>query len=284
MIGKVLYITVLFMLGSYAQRENFIIEGNENLVTSEVQSNEFNFGSNWRGPTESTVCINYRYDEAATSAFNVPEQSFHYFPPGETTFIPLTFSVTPEDFFADPLVFSVVVNDPRICANISKRAPIYQICIQGDSSCNGGYEYMVAIEPGYDTVRSNINFISQPTNCRIISTCDGEMFLEHEYACNDSRNLVQCLETRKQGTQTIVSNYVCDGLNLLRPRCNTCDWIVGPWSRCTEKTCNTGKRTRQVICDCEGQRARNSRCKQSSPKPNRVESCGPPGGICNTVL
>ena len=82
MVGRVLYITVLFILGSYAQRENFVIEGNDNIVTSEVQFNEFNFGSNWRGPAQSIVCINYRYDEAATNEFGEPDQSFRYFPPG----------------------------------------------------------------------------------------------------------------------------------------------------------------------------------------------------------
>ena len=159
MRGGVLYITVLFILGSYAQRDNFVIEGNDNIVTSVVQFNEFNFGSNWRGPAQSTVCINYRYDEAATNEFGEPDQSFRYFPPGETIPIPLTFSLIPEDFLADPLVFPVVQNDPRICAGITKRAPINQICIQGDSACNGGYEYEVTVQERYDIARTNIEYI-----------------------------------------------------------------------------------------------------------------------------
>ena len=35
MIGKALFITALFVFGSCAQRENFIIEGNENFVESQ---------------------------------------------------------------------------------------------------------------------------------------------------------------------------------------------------------------------------------------------------------
>ena len=282
MIGRVLIISVLYMLGSYAQRENFIIEGNENFVESEVQFNEFKFGSNWQGPAQSTVCIDFTHDENATSQFGEPEVSFRFFPPGETTPIPLLFNLVPEDFFAVPFVFTAIVNDSRICANITKREPIYQICIQGDSSCNGGYEYEVAIGSYYDTARSNINFLSapQPPSCRVASTC-AELNLEYEYVCNKTTSKPQCLEILKRGPTRIVPNSVCDDLNLQRARCDVCNWIVGPWGSCN---CNRGRRLRQVICDCEGRRNRDSQCKHFSPKPNRVERCELSADICGVIL
>eukprot|EP00800_Vazella_pourtalesii_P014114 TRINITY_DN349_c0_g1_i8.p1 TRINITY_DN349_c0_g1~~TRINITY_DN349_c0_g1_i8.p1 ORF type:complete len:1376 (+),score=263.96 TRINITY_DN349_c0_g1_i8:789-4916(+) len=161
MRGGVLLVTALFILGSHAGGFDFIVRGNEDIVTSEVGFNEFNFGSNWRGPAQSTVYINYRYDEAATNEFGEPDQSFQYYPPGETTPIPLTFSLIPEDFLADPLVFPVIQNDPRICGSITKRAPINQICIQGDTACNGGYEYVVTVgvDNLVDRARTNIEYI-----------------------------------------------------------------------------------------------------------------------------
>ena len=162
MRGRVLFITALFILGSYAgnlQRENFIIEGTGNFDESDVQIYEFNFGSNWRGPVGSTVYINFEFDEVAIRPFGEPESSFRYFPPGETTSIPLTFALVPLNFLDDPLVFPVVQDDPRICANITKRAPINQICIRGDSSCNGIYEYQLNVGTRFDFARTNIEYI-----------------------------------------------------------------------------------------------------------------------------
>ena len=158
MRGGVLFITTLFILGSYAQRENFINEGNENLDESEVQLYEFNFGSNWRGPSPSTVYIDFSYDQEATTPFGEPDETFRFYPPGETGSIPLTFSLQPEDFTTFPFVFPVIVNDPRVCPNITKRAPTNQISIQGGPSCNGGYEYQVTVGERYDVARSNIEY------------------------------------------------------------------------------------------------------------------------------
>ena len=102
--------------------------------------------------TCTEYCMHKLQIEAATNEFGEPDQSFQYYPPGETTPIPLTFSLIPEDFLADPLVFPVIQNDPRICGSITKRAPINQICIQGDSACNGGYEYVVTVKNSHSLI------------------------------------------------------------------------------------------------------------------------------------
>ena len=159
MMGRALIITALFMLGSYAQRDNFINKGNENFDESEVQLYDFNFGSNWRGPSPSTVYIDFSYDQEATTPFGEPEETFRFYPPGETESIPLTFSPQPKDFTAFPLVFPVIVDDSRICPNITKRAPTNEISIQGGPSCNGGYEYQITVGERYDIARSNIEYI-----------------------------------------------------------------------------------------------------------------------------
>ena len=161
MMGRALFITALFILGSYAQRKNFITEGNQNFDESEVQIYEFNFGSNWRGPASSTVYIDFSYDQEATTPFGEPDETFRFYPPGETESIPLTFSLQPKDFTSFPFVFPVIVDNSRICPDITKRAPTNQISIQGGPSCNGGYEYQVTVGERYDVARSNIEYIGR---------------------------------------------------------------------------------------------------------------------------
>ena len=127
--------------------------------------------------------------------------------------------------------------------------------------------------------------------CRVVSTC-GESDLVHsdvsayqyEYVCDNVTGQSMCIQNHSGGSQTVIRKLVCDDLNLPRPRCNTCDWLVGPWSSCTDTTCDRGKRRRQVICDCEGRRARATKCLEFSPKPDKIERCGSPGLECGNVL
>ena len=126
--------------------------------------------------------------------------------------------------------------------------------------------------------------------CRVISVCGetdqsySNVFVhQYEYVCDHVTGQSMCLRKQNLGIQTTVPNYVCDYLNQPRPRCNTCNWIVGPWSSCIDTSCDRGRRRRQVICDCEGRWTKNNRCLDFSVKPDRIENCVPPGVRCGNL-
>ena len=100
----------------------------------------------------------------------------------------------------------------------------------------------------------------------------------YENICNEGK--LECYQSKNGGTTTKVENHICEELSVSRPPCKACgDWVVGQWSSCSDTTCESGKRNRQVVCVCDGQEKPDSDC-MDSPKPIAMEMCGPIGIKC----
>ena len=167
---KIVFIAILLAVSYSNGQEDFIIEGTDNFVVTEINDYSFHFGSNWCGPSGSTVSIMYEYNRAAVREFGEPGETFCFIPPGETTCILIEFQSNFETFVNGEFTFGLIDNiDSRICSNIKKIIPTNIIRIgNGDPSCNGVYRYTVTVGEKVDTADSIIKFIGgQPPRFQI---------------------------------------------------------------------------------------------------------------------
>ena len=121
--------------------------------------------------------------------------------------------------------------------------------------------------------------------CETVSACGGSdsvstnvSIYAYENICVEGK--LECYQSMNGGTQTRVENQICDELSVSRPPCEVCGvWVVGQWSSCSDTTCESGKRYRQVVCSCDGEEKPDSNC-MNIPKPVAMEMCGPIGIRC----
>ena len=168
---KIVFIAILLAVSYSNGQEDFIIEGTDNFVVTEINDYSFRFGSNCSGPSGSTVSITYEYNRAALREFGEPGEAICFIPPGETTCILIEFQSNFETFVNGEFTFGLIDNiDSRICSNIKKIIPTNIIRIgNGDPSCNGVYRYTVTVGEKVDTADSIIKFIigGQPPRFQI---------------------------------------------------------------------------------------------------------------------
>ena len=121
--------------------------------------------------------------------------------------------------------------------------------------------------------------------CMTVSTCNAEdsassdvFIYAYENICNGGK--LECYQSINGGTQTRVENQICEELSVPKPPCKGCGyWVVGQWSSCSDTTCESGKRYRQVVCECDGQEKPDTDC-MDIPKPVAMVMCGPIGIKC----
>ena len=155
-----LILSSLFLLTNSIGQENFVIEGEDVLDETQVLTYTFNFGSHWRGPSGSTVCMKFEFNRTEVERFGERAETFHFIPPGETETIDIVFALGFQKFENGEFTFGLAEgSDARICPNLTKIIPTNIICIsEGDPTCNGIYRYMLTVGDRVDYANSEIEF------------------------------------------------------------------------------------------------------------------------------
>ena len=149
LIKGLIALTALFALQISAVgpvTDNFIIRGTENLVDTEVSSQQFHFGGNWRGPTGSSITLQFQPDEIALNGLGERQERFQFIPEGSSTPVDIIFSSFPLGL--EP-PFSFVLDDgisPLICSQITKVQPgDFLVITEGTTTCSGQYIYTISL-------------------------------------------------------------------------------------------------------------------------------------------